>query len=31
LMWRRGPNYLDIAYEARQIGIEARLWASNEA
>jgi hypothetical protein len=30
LMWRRGPNYLDIAYEARQIGIEARLWPSNE-
>jgi hypothetical protein len=30
LMWRRGPNYLDIAYEARQIGIEGGLWPSNE-
>jgi hypothetical protein len=30
-MWRHGPNYCDIAYEAGQIAIEARLWPSNEA
>ena len=28
-MWRHGPNYWDIAYEAGQIAIEARLWPSN--
>jgi hypothetical protein len=30
-MWRHGPNYCDIAYEAGQIAIEARLWPANEA
>jgi hypothetical protein len=29
-MWRHGPNHCDIAYEAGQIAIEARLWPSSE-
>ena len=30
-MWRNSPNYWDIAYEAGQIAIEARLWPGHEA
>jgi hypothetical protein len=30
MMWRRGPNHADIAYEARQIANEDQLWPSNE-
>lgn len=26
LMWRDGPHFLEISYEARQIAHEARLW-----
>jgi hypothetical protein len=29
-MWRNSPNYCDIAYEAGQIAIEARLWPGHE-
>jgi hypothetical protein len=31
LMWRRGPNHPEIAYEAGQIANEARLWPSERA
>jgi hypothetical protein len=30
MMWRRGPNHPENAYEARQIAIEAGLWPSTE-